>query len=434
MSLKPGRIAWLLGLLLTCTIPHCSRAQLRAGAARASITPDPRAVFYTLGGYGDLARMTTRATAIHDTCYARALVLQQGDRKYALVSVDLCYVPANVKDAVLAKLAGTGIRSEALFLAATHTHSGPEPLMLHSGCVGEVGAFPRYTPELLDWIARQIAIAVREALRDMQPAHVGCAQMEGLGLNRNRRGEPGTDDELTELKVTTTTGKPIAFVVNYAAHPTFFGADMFQVSGDWAGALERMTEAALPGAVVLFVNGAEGDVSPRGADEGTPEERIETYATKLMQSVLRLAGSIRPEAHPEIHAWVEPVDLPEPKPHPFFLLGAALFHATREQAMDLVRRIMPRKCEISFLRIGSALFMGFPGEPTTPIGLESKRLARANGVKHPAVVALTNGWLGYLVTAQQYRAGKYEPTMSFYGPDIGSIMLEGVRKGLILAH
>ncbi|MGC8668271.1 MAG: neutral/alkaline non-lysosomal ceramidase N-terminal domain-containing protein [Chthonomonadales bacterium] len=420
----------LIGFVLAAALAQGARAQLMAGAARVSITPDPTRVRYTLGGYGDLRRMTTPATGVHDTCYARALVLQDGGRTYALVSLDLCYVPANVKAAVVARVAGLGIASDELFLSATHTHSGPEPLMLHSGCVGEIGAMPHFDPGLLDWMAEHISNAIRDAAAHMVPADIGSAQTGPIGLNRNRRGEPGTDDELTELKVTAADGKPIAVVVNYAAHPTFFGADMLQVSGDWAGAFERMMEATLPGSVVLFLNGTEGDVSPSGADDGTPDERIETYACKLMRPTLRLLAAIRPEGHPKLDAWTEAVSLPEPKPHPFFLLGAALFHATRDQALALVHRMMPRVCQLSFLRLGRLLLMGFPGEPTTPIGLRAKQIARADGVAHPSVVALTNGWLGYLVTEGQYRAGKYEPTMSFYGPQIGSIIIDGVRRGL----
>lgn len=422
-------------LLASCCVAAAllasgTRAELLAGAARVSITPDPERVSYTLGGYGDLHRMTTPATGIHDTCYARALVLQTGGRKVALVSLDLCYIPADVKAAVLARIAGTGIQPDGLFLCATHTHSGPEPLLLHSGCVGHIGAMPKFRPELLSWMAGQISAAITQASNTLRPATIGSGQTGPIGLNRNRRGEPGTDDTLTEIRVDGGDGKPIALVVDYAAHPTFFGAQMLQVSGDWAGAFERMMEAAVPGATVLFLNGIEGDVSPKGADDGMPAERIEVYASKLMQPGLRLMASIHPEAHPQLHAWDQTVSLPEPKPHPFFLLGAALFHATRDEALALVHRIMPRECQLSFLRLGGTLLIGFPGEPTTPVGLEAKRMAKSAGVRLPAVVALTNGWLGYLVTAEQYRAGKYEPTMSFYGPQIGAIMLDGVRRGL----
>src|SRR5437660_195080 len=81
--------------VLCASIP--ARAELRAGAAKVSITPDPKTVKYTLGGYGDPSRLTSPATGIHDTCYARALVLENGGAKAALVSLDLCYLPENVK-------------------------------------------------------------------------------------------------------------------------------------------------------------------------------------------------------------------------------------------------------------------------------------------------------------------------------------------------
>src|SRR5438094_9982999 len=77
-------------ILRACTVILCvlcglapfgARADLRAGAARVSITPDPSKMPYTLGGYGDPRRFKTKATGIHDTCYARALVLENNGTK-----------------------------------------------------------------------------------------------------------------------------------------------------------------------------------------------------------------------------------------------------------------------------------------------------------------------------------------------------------------
>ena len=47
-----------------------------------------------------------------------------------------------------------------------------------------------------------------------------------------------------------------------------------------------------------------------------------------------------------------------------------------------------------------------------------------------AVVALTNDWLAYCLTPEQYRAGKYEAVMSFYGEPFGPTLLDGVKAGL----
>jgi len=401
-----------------------------AGAARVSITPDPKAMPYTLGGYGDPQRFKNKATGIHDACYARALALSRGDTKCVMVSLDLCFLPASLKEMVALRMGTNGIKGDSIFLSATHTHSAPDPLLMHDGNTGTVGELPQYDPKLTNWIADRIAESITESVRNMRPAKIGSGQLDHIGLNRNRRGEMITDDQMTLLKVLDPEDKPIAIVINYAAHPTYYGPSMLEVSGDWSGAFERMVEGIMPGAVVLFINGAEGDASPNGSDAGTPNEKIEIYAIKMIQATRPLYESVSVQSDVKLAIWNQEIQLGARQPNPLFLLAASALKATPQQARAFVDKMMPEKCRATFLRVGDALFMGVPGEPTAPVGLEAKKMARAKGVKHPAIVALTNGWLGYLVTETQYKAGKYEPTMSFYGPSIGAKILAGIRAGL----
>jgi hypothetical protein len=358
------------------------------------------------------------------------LVLENNGTKCALVSLDLCFLPANVKDAVVSRLGPTAIPASAIFLSATHSHSAPDPLLMHSGNRGPAGELPQFDQAVLDFTSDRIAQAITEANAKLAPARAGSGQKSGLGLNRNRRGEKITDDEMTALKVTDPSGNTIAAVIDYAAHPVYYGAEMMEVSGDWVGCFEREMEAVTPGAVVLFINGAEGDASPNGSDAGTNSEKVQIYAAKLMEPTRALLSSITTEPNPKLAAWVQSSDLPARSPHPLFLLAAASLKATPEQAKAFVNQLMPEKVDVCFLRIGDALFICVPGEPTAPVGLAAKEMARNKGVKHPAIVALTNGWIGYLVTSEQYKAGKYEPTMSFYGPGIGEAILIGIRAGL----
>ncbi len=63
---------------------------------------------------------------------ARALVLQRGEERLALVTVDLCFVTELLRDEVLERLAARpalGITPRALLLTATHTHAGPSGLL-----------------------------------------------------------------------------------------------------------------------------------------------------------------------------------------------------------------------------------------------------------------------------------------------------------------
>src|SRR5262249_25731854 len=140
-----SRSVLFLSVSLSVSLCLCgskSHAELKAGAARVSITPDPKAMPYPLGGYVSPPRLGHNATGIHDACAAPALVLSDGTTKCAVVSLALCFLPASVREAVAARLGGTGL-SAALFLAATHTHSGPDPLVLHRANTGPSGALPQ---------------------------------------------------------------------------------------------------------------------------------------------------------------------------------------------------------------------------------------------------------------------------------------------------
>lgn len=122
--------------------------------------------------------------------------------------------------------------------------------------------------------------------------------------------------------------------------------------------------------------------------------------------------------------------MPARSPHPGFLFAAIRAGATQAQARALVDRILPDRPHVTLLRLGPVLFIGFPGEPTAEIGLAAAARARGAGVAFPAVVALTNEWVGYLISERQYRAGKYEAAMSFYGPRGGAAALDAALRAI----
>jgi len=339
-----------------------------------------------------------------------------------------------MKAEVARRTAQFGIPENRLFLSATHTHSAPDPLHLHSANTGPSKGLATYDEKLAVFMADKIALSIQTAFQQLEVANVATGQMQGIKLNRNRRGEGLTDDEMTCIRLITPGGKIISSIFVYAAHPVYFGSENLQVSGDWSGAFTRQLEAVIPGATILFLNGAEGDASPNGSDEGTSPDKIVTYAAKLGEKAWTLMEQATPVKVPELKMWSHFVAMPNRQPHPLFLLASAMLKSTPAQARELVDRVMPEKVEVTYLSIGDALLIGVTGEPTTPIGLATKSASRASGFPHPAIVALTNGWIGYIVTADQYKAGKYEPTMSFYGPTIGAVVLAGIEEGLKVKH
>ena len=76
----------LLGLVLIMgAAPALYAAEpLLAGVAVSSITPDTEKLHVPLGGYGE--RQNAAAEGVHDNIMAKALILKQGEKKYALVT------------------------------------------------------------------------------------------------------------------------------------------------------------------------------------------------------------------------------------------------------------------------------------------------------------------------------------------------------------
>ena len=69
-------------------------AELKAGVARVDLTP-PLDLLAPLGGYGE--RMNRPAEGVHDRIFAKALILSQETKKFALVTVDIVGFPPTLK-------------------------------------------------------------------------------------------------------------------------------------------------------------------------------------------------------------------------------------------------------------------------------------------------------------------------------------------------
>src|SRR5262245_38324847 len=93
---------------------------LKAGAAETVITP-PLGIDLT--GFGG---RPGSATGVHSDLYARALVLESGADRLAIVSLDVLGLDPDLVSRTRALVeAATGIPGERVLLNSSHTHSGP---------------------------------------------------------------------------------------------------------------------------------------------------------------------------------------------------------------------------------------------------------------------------------------------------------------------
>lgn len=81
--------------------------------------------------------------------------------------------------------------------------------------------------------------SINAAAADVQDAKIGWGT-KPVAMNRNRHTkiEPKpVDTELGVMRLDDLSGKPIAIVVNYAAHPTMLEAADLRFSAEWPGAM-----------------------------------------------------------------------------------------------------------------------------------------------------------------------------------------------------
>lgn len=243
-------------------------SELKAGVARVDMTP-PLDLKTPLGGYGE--RMNRPAEGVHDRIFAKALVLADGKKKFALVTVDIVGFPPPLKSMLVARLAADGWTKEQIMLLPSHSHTSIEMNAINPENTFQVPQLGIYSPRVLDFVMERLVQVVHDAQLQLVPVAVGTSSVSIEGWNRNRRNGPVTDKELTITRVDTTQGKPLAVLVNFACHPTFMTGEDMQFSGDWPGHLQRTMESLIgEGVTAMFYNGAEGDRRPPGAPTREP--------------------------------------------------------------------------------------------------------------------------------------------------------------------
>ncbi len=245
-------------------------------------------------GYG--ARHDALSDGTLDPLMAKAIVIAAGVDKLAIVGTDLGRGPTEAMMKIIRKEIADKAGIGHVLISGSHSHHGPvieltdEP-GLGKGKFDVAVAYSKKLPDLL-------VDVILEADKDLKPAKVGVAT-ELVTLNRNRqtKREPkATDPMLAVLRFDDQLGKPIAVLVNFAAHPVMTEGKILKYSADYPGFLKNKVEATLSTKCV-FMQGAGGDMSPNpGNTPGGPKGFGETLA----DHVIALAQAVKTEtpAHP----------------------------------------------------------------------------------------------------------------------------------------
>jgi len=403
---------------------------LYAGAARVCITPP---IGVELAGYGPF--WGRRSQSVHDDLYASALVFQARDKRVALVAADLISFDATIVDQIRQLAAReTGILPTDILISCTHVHTAPTTHFLRGW--GERDF------EYISVLIRQIVGAIVAANCSRRPARVGSAAGDHTALPWNRtRTADHVDTSVQVLRVDADGHGPdntIALLVNYACHPVMLGPST-AISADYPGALRGYIESTFPGAVVLFMNGACGDIDPISNKHVWGRATfadVDAAGRELAGEAVRIAQSIQPSDVDAVEVTNAYVDLPYREmseedveqeaatriehfrsgvaKHPDAKARAEMFWRTwSSDVLEAKRSGAAKSCvriELQAFHIGEVVLLAIPAELYAEVGLKIKA---GSGYSQTFIATCANGNVGYIATEQDFLAQAYASSMAF---------------------
>lgn len=444
----------LAGVLSVPVTAATAVPALEAGAASVDITP--RLGGTTLG----YVRPDMAVDGVHTRLTGRALVLDDGDTEVVLLATDLGF-PLD-KDSLVARIADLGFTHETVLYTGTHTHSGPENLadwQVEQLASAVRQAHAAKQPARAGWGTARVADVNRNRSVEAHLANHGQDLMYGQGqADDDPHGEDHTvDDVLRVLRVDDADGNPLSAWVEFPVHLTASTPYNTLWDTEIAGPTLAHLAARLdtPGFVGLYTNGASGDLQPR-FDAWNPQVLMDLHGRRLADGAFvawRRAARSLDATMPVDVRWtracycgqeVEPGRSVSSEPVwglPFLggsEDGASIFKEPlvtegRRRPAELADPVHGRKIpaapsrplavhddvpELQVLRLGDRLLLTTPGEPSVEMGrrfVAAVRDVMPAGVEEAFVVGLANGYLGYLVTPEEYDAQHYEGGHTVFG-------------------
>jgi hypothetical protein len=393
-----------------------------------------------MGGYLD---RPGPSTGLLDPLSVEAVTWFDGERRFALATADVICVNEDLAHRVRSESQSSD-RSLGceLWLAATHTHSGPE-----TGCVPGGGPTPG---PWLDRLSEAVGTAVRRAIDDERPCdgEARHGELHGVGADRSRPSAPAVVP-LTVIAVRERgddDGRIAGVLAVLPVHPTVLPAAGRLVSADLAGAVRRALRARLgPGVWAVVATGAAGDISTRHTRRGQDAAELDRLAGMVADRCVELlreppgrawsAGSrialaarrllLDPAGPGTVAGSADAAELArglraaEESGDP---IAVRMARSRMEGVRARSARTDPIGVHVHAARIGELSVAGLPGEPF--LAVAGSITSAGPGM----VLGYVNGYPGYLPTAEAYGRAEYEVLVSQVAPGSAEALAGAARQ------
>lgn len=418
------------------------------------------------------------STGIHDSLWAKALVLQQGKEKYAFVFCDLIGLTQDISTEAREKAsAKTGIPVKNILISAAHSHTGPlfygfQRSYFHNKAIEAGGVDPHEKTDYPDFLIRQVVKAIVQANAGLKPVEIlsGIGQQKDLSFNRRyymKNGpvlfNPGPlnpeiagpagpiDPSVGILLIRKPKSRKFTGGLTvFAMHADCIGGT--DISADYPYYLEESLKNTFgKGYISAFALGPSGDINDVNVKIDQPiysESNTQKIGETLGKTVTSMLPELKVISHPALKMLSEKILLPLQVPsieqidsakelinnlYKVSQTGAYLKNAGGESG-DFLKRVEMSKylslkdrkpyvhVEVQVFRLDSqTAIVGLPGELFVELGLAIKK---NSPFRNTIVMTVCNDKTSYIPTKKAFKEGSYEVTNSIVKPGSGEILVK----------
>ncbi len=428
---------------------------LKAGVAVTDITPPAG---YRMSGYF----YERLGTGTLDPLHAKALVLRQGNQRAAIVICDIIGLPRDISSQARKQAADkTGIPSEHILIAATHSHTGP----LYSGtlrkhfheqAVAKNGIDPCEKVDYPSQLVTKIVEAITQADTAVKPIRLaaGVAEQQGLSFNRRFFMKDGTvrfNPGVLNPDIVRPAGpidprvgvvffrqpdtdRTIAALANFALHLDTVGGTNY--SADYPFYIEQsLRETFGQDFVLLFGTGTCGDINHIDV---TKKDRLKTefIGRTLADTIKAKVPQLKSISEPTLAVQSEVVQVSLQRWTPEELAWAQEnINKVGSDKLSFLEQVKAYKIlslkqlgsdnlplEVQVFRLSdSVAIVGLPGEIFVELGLAIKN---ASPFPTTLVVELCQDSPGYVPTKKAFIEGSYEVVNSRIASGGGEMLVD----------
>jgi neutral/alkaline ceramidase-like enzyme len=418
------------------------------------------------------------STGVHDSLWAKVMVLQQGKEKFAFVFCDLIGLTADVSaNARLQASAKTGIPVKNIMITAAHSHTGPlfygfQHTYFHKRALAAGKGHDSH--ERIDYsrfLIRQIVAAIVKANGAVHPVQLIAGIGEQNGLSFNRRyymkhgpvlfnpgplnpdiaGPAGPIDPAVGILLLRDgrSQKYEGGLTVFAMHADCIGGT--EMSADYPYFLEQTLKGKLGKRFIsAFSLGPSGDVNDVDVKKDQPiysAANTERIGQTLGKTVINTLSGLPVISRPALAMLSTKILLPLQVPtkeqvdsarvlinslYEVKKTGRYLANAGGESG-DFLKRVEMSKylaladrkkavqVEVQVFRIDDeTALVGLPGELFVELGLAIKK---RSPFKNTIVMTVCNDKTSYIPTQKAFREGSYEVTNAIVKSGDGEMLV-----------